>query len=356
MILNSSQSKEWINKFRTQKRYAGINPPICEKMVYAFILLEKLKESGLDFVFKGGTSLILLLPDFDRFSVDIDIVTSTDREEIIRKLQWVVDNSIFKQFTIDERRANAGGIPKSHYAFSYDSELNLHGNILLDVLHEKNDYPETIELEIRNQWIETSEPYLKVKTPCINSMLGDKLTAFAPNTTGVPYNKNKSLEIIKQLHDISKLIDFANDLHIVKLSFSTIANRQIQYRNLSVSLFDICDDIFDTAILIAKREKNKDLDSKNKFDELQKGIKQFGNFLMYNNFRIEDAITASAKAALLATKIKYNSISEIQLFHDEIDVSKLEILNPEYNFLNRFKKTLKPAFYYWYQCFIHLQN
>jgi hypothetical protein len=48
-----------------------------------------------------------------------------------------------------------------------------------------------------------------------NSILGDKLTAFAPNTTGIPYKKGKHIEIIKQLHDVSKLIDNITDISTV---------------------------------------------------------------------------------------------------------------------------------------------
>ncbi len=39
-------------------------------------------------------------------------------------------------------------------------------------------------------------------------MTGDTLTAFAPNTTGIPYLKNKdsmSMKTIKQLYDIGNL-------------------------------------------------------------------------------------------------------------------------------------------------------
>ena len=38
-------------------------------------------------------------------------------------------------------------------------------------------------------------------------ILGDKLTAFAPHTTGVPLCVGKSMEIAKQLFDVATLID-----------------------------------------------------------------------------------------------------------------------------------------------------
>lgn len=38
------------------------DPSLIERTLYAFGLLEALKKVGLSFIFKGGTSLMLLLP------------------------------------------------------------------------------------------------------------------------------------------------------------------------------------------------------------------------------------------------------------------------------------------------------
>lgn len=36
----------------------------------------------LNFIFKGGTSLVLLLDPIKRFSVDVDIITEEDKEKV----------------------------------------------------------------------------------------------------------------------------------------------------------------------------------------------------------------------------------------------------------------------------------
>ena len=54
---------------------------VYEKVVYAFYLLEKIANLNYDFVFKGGTSLMLLLNTFNRFSVDIDILMKPKEQE-----------------------------------------------------------------------------------------------------------------------------------------------------------------------------------------------------------------------------------------------------------------------------------
>jgi predicted nucleotidyltransferase component of viral defense system len=75
MIDSKSFTKEWLDNFRLRREHKGINVTILEKMVHALSLLEHLKIAGLDFVFKGGTSLVLLLQKDNRFSIDIDIIS-----------------------------------------------------------------------------------------------------------------------------------------------------------------------------------------------------------------------------------------------------------------------------------------
>ena len=57
MIDTVSLTKEWLDaKQKEHKR----DPSIIESMIHALYLLEQLKLTGLDFIFKGGTSLVIL--------------------------------------------------------------------------------------------------------------------------------------------------------------------------------------------------------------------------------------------------------------------------------------------------------
>ncbi len=87
-------------------------------------------------------------------------------------------------------------------------------------------------------------------------MLGDKLTAFAPNTTGIPYEKNrhsKSMEIIKQLYDIGNLFDDSKNLEIIRETFKRFALAELSYRNLEQNKSIVLEDIFETALCISTR-------------------------------------------------------------------------------------------------------
>jgi predicted nucleotidyltransferase component of viral defense system len=349
MIKEDCFSEEWITGFRKEKKYAKINPPVLEKMINALYLLQHLVKNNLEFVFKGGTGLILLLNDANRFSVDIDILTVQTRKEIEAIFNNVVKNSRFVNWELDERRSYKNGIPKAHYKFEFNSVFSKQTNtILLDILFEKSNYPKLQSLPITTSWIESDEDIF-VTLPTVESIIGDKLTAFAPNTTGILYNSGKEIEIIKQLYDISKLFDSVEDMKIVNESFKTFAEQEIAYRGLDITPNDILDDILNTAKLISLREKNKTEPGKSQFKEIQTGIRSFTNFLISGNFRIDDAINAAAKAAYISTKLRQNNLTPIEKFSNQ-DVSELTITGPGWNYLNKLKKLPdKNGFFYWYK-------
>lgn len=58
MIVKENYSLGYIEKLRETKR---IDVTILERSIYALGLLEALATVGMKFIFKGGTSLILLL-------------------------------------------------------------------------------------------------------------------------------------------------------------------------------------------------------------------------------------------------------------------------------------------------------
>lgn len=351
MIKTHCFTKEWINGFKQQKHLKRINPPVLEKMIHALSLLQQLKANGLDFTFKGGTSLVLLLAKSRRFSVDIDIITTQSREEVEAILDKVVANSHFNKWDLQDKRSYKEGVPKAHYEFDFESSLNQSTHfVLLDILFEKTDYPRLLEVPIQSEWIE-SEDVLEVTVPSVESILGDKLTAFAPNTVGVLYDKGKEQEIIKQLFDIGCLFDEAKDVNEIALSFEKIGAKEINYRKLEIDLTDILDDIFTTSLLIAKRTKNTEEPEKTRFSELTTGIRRFEGFLIAENFKLEDAILAAGKAAYLAKQLKNKDNSPIDKFNGQ-DISKLEIFG-ELNFLNKLKKSRdKAAFFYWYKALV----
>ena len=113
MISKRSRTKEWIMGIR--KIAAGQDPILIEKMIMALTLVENLQLSGLDFIFKGGTSLILLLGRPGRFSIDIDIVLPQP-QNLKPFFQPVINQGAFHRY---EENRRPGDLPKQHYKFFF---------------------------------------------------------------------------------------------------------------------------------------------------------------------------------------------------------------------------------------------
>lgn len=356
MFRDKCFTKEWLQSFKKQAAHRRIDVIILEKMIYALHLLEQLQQSGLKFTFKGGTSLVLLLEEGYRFSIDIDIISNTEKEELEAILTKLIETSRFTGFELEKHRSYKPGVPKAHYTFVYESTLKgaFSGTVLLDVLIEDSIYPETAEKTIKAKWIETDDE-IKVVVPTIDSITGDKLTAFAPNTIGIPYEKNgqsAAMEICKQLFDLSKLFDQISNIKTVSTSYQKFAKQEIEYRKESqpdLTPKKVLQDTIDTCLIITKRERG-DKEEKARFTQLQKGIIAFGTgYLMSGNFRIDDAVVAAAKVAYLAAKLLKNDLSPIKHYNGE-DIKALNIENQDWNFLNRLKRQAdKSSFYYWKQ-------
>ncbi len=322
-----------------------------ERMIYALYLLEQIQLSGLEFVFKGGTSLILLLNNAKRFSIDLDIIlpTGTRQDDIEVFLAKAAKANAFLRFALDEKRSFKPGIPKAHYKFIFASVLlNREQEILLDILFEDIQYPVVLRKPIETEWIQQMGESVMITTPDINAIAGDKLTAFAPETVGIPYGSAKEREIIKQLFDIGELFDVIDNLETVKSSFTAIAGAEISYRNnRQLTINAVLDDIIQTGLIIATRG-TQSADDKIRFKELATGIIPFRSFLYTGSFRIEEAQIASAKAAYLAAMIKTGYKGPVMRFSKSLSKESLLIWHPQYNFLNKKLKNVQGGcLFYW---------
>lgn len=222
MIQKKCFTTAWINKISVELKYNDKN--LIEKVIRALSLLEMLVQAHCPFVFKGGTALMLILgKSAHRLSIDVDIICPPGTC-IENYLQAFAEHG-FEQLELVERKQR-GNVPKSHsklfYQICYKGDSNIRSYILLDVLYEDLHYYKTQQLCIDTPFILVEGEPIEVTVPSVEDILGDKLTAFAPNTTGIPYYKGEkccSMEIAKQLYDVARLFEYVKDLYIVKDSF-----------------------------------------------------------------------------------------------------------------------------------------
>jgi hypothetical protein len=343
MIHRQSFSREWILKQR--ERYPKADPLLIERQIYAFELLGMLAASGKPFVFKGGTALLLLLPTARRLSIDVDIVGDFSLDE----LQTLLAGSVFIRVVEDEREPK--GIPKRHFKHYYVSAIDGRETyVLLDVLYAPNGYPALKSVSIVNDLFAV-ETKRSVMTPTINGITGDKLTAFAPHTLGVPYGKGKSMEIIKQLFDLSELFGHLDDLSELSSSYKSIWYQESRFLDQKITLSQTLDDTIDTGLILSQAKLKGAVES-TELDELLKGISQLKSYFLGTKFNIDDARVAAAKAALLAAILRSErlpaKIDEVKYAPSKIKEIETVILDGRFQILNKLKALSPEAFYYWW--------
>ncbi len=203
MIDKNSLDINWINEVSKSNRNA--DKILVEKAIRALLLLEGLVKAQFDFIFKGGSALMLMSDSPKRFSIDIDVIMEKEPQDIEKKFQKIIKAQHFTGFKQQHRSPNSK-IRKAHYKFFYEPVHRTGASeeyILLDIVFEKLNYQRIINLPIKSRFFISKGDDLLVELPSVDDLLGDKLTAFAPNTSGIPYFKKghgMSMEIIKQLY------------------------------------------------------------------------------------------------------------------------------------------------------------
>jgi len=222
---------------------------------------------------------MLMLNSTKRLSIDIDIIISEKDESLQGILSKIADNKGFAGFE-EQKRKTISGIEKAHYKFFYPNALKADDEdfILLDILFEKIHYTTLISIPIQSSFVLNAGDNIETRTPDFNNIMGDKLTAFAPNTTGIPYFKNDrpmGQEIIKQLYDIGNIFEEINDVKIVYDVFVRFAIVELQFRDLGSDVNIVLDDIVENCLSIALRQPIGNTN----FEVLQLGLKQITNYI-----------------------------------------------------------------------------
>lgn len=347
MIDPRSRSLEWIEQ--AKQHIPGVSDtPLVEKAIRALSLLESLVRSDCPFIFKGGTALMLHLDTSRRLSIDVDIVCppGTDITQYLGKFGQEYG------FTGAEEieRISRTGVPKSHaeyhYAVTYPSGHPT-DKILLDVLYEDIHYNQVVNLPIASPMLIQDGDPVTVPCPSLADMLGDKLTAFAPHTTGIPFFKHEDpffMEIMKQLYDISSILDRIDDLSAVRKTYAEIVPIELGYRKLDhLTQADVLNDTYQSAMNICLRGA---LD-RTEFSYYADGARRVNSFIIPESYNADVAIRDAAKVAYLVRLIQTGA-NEVKHYSPEMDTDLAAALieDQSLNKLNRIKKISLEAFFY----------
>lgn len=301
---------------------------IYEKYIHSMKLLEQLETllGGKHYVFKGGTSLLLLFKKSSRFSIDIDICMKEEEFENKDVLETIFKRSIKPPFTDvirDKERNNHGGrnIKATHYRFFYNPKFKTEENyVLLDVAFQDNSIiGEKIPVD-NPSVIQIDEPVF-VNTIEIDDLLGDKLTAFAPNTIGVKYTSKdqfgrpKCTEIIKQLYDCAYLSNHYSNLDRVSTIYKELGIYQIEYeKNKGLDLRDcLLDTIKTCETLLSNGSGDKD-----NYNLLMDGVRSFNNYKINEPISVVDIQSFALSVDIIASKILKKLFPTIK-FENKLD-------------------------------------
>jgi len=340
MLSKSNFTPEHIRRLQSETRR---DPSLLERTVFAFGLLEALTLVGLDFLFKGGSSLMLLLGNPMRLSTDIDIVVApdTDMDKFIKEAAEI--SPFFGRK--EQMRTSKLNIEKRHFVFFFRSPLTLkESHIILDVVFEDNFYSKTVFKEINNSLLVVDSPATHVTTPSADCILGDKLTAFAPHTIGIPFGVNKELEVIKQHYDIAVLINELDSFTDAKDTYKRIAELEIEYRELkNMSYRETLIDTFNTTLAIIGKGKL----FPNDYSHLKDGMRRIKGHI-FSDYSPVVAETQSCRiahfiASILGEKELIPAISDVSFY------SGVTITSPAYSKLNHVKKASLTDFAYLYE-------
>lgn len=320
MLSKDNFTKKHIEDLRKISRN---DPAILEKTVYAFGLLEAVLKTGMPFIFKGGTALLLLLDKPMRLSTDIDIIVApgTDVDKYIREA-----GKIFPFIHSEEDvRIGRNNIEKRHYKFLYESPLTGRNfNILLDILFDDNPYSSLVERPVQNKLLISEGEDMTATLPGINCILGDKLTAFAPHTTGIPFGIGKELEIIKQMYDCWTLFQKMSDFKEVQSVYHNVVRKEAEYRALKLEPSEVLADTIRSCLCIIGRGSI----DKNEYPLYASGIERIKGHIFSKAINGENAGIFACGILYLAAALMTNQNSCEQIKKaDAYENASIEIKN-----------------------------
>jgi Nucleotidyl transferase AbiEii toxin, Type IV TA system len=354
MIYDICFTADWLD--RKKKELKGVDPGLLEKALHAFALLGHLAESELKFVFKGGTSLLLHVPVIRRLSIDIDILCSAPAAELDLILGEVAKVPPFVRY--EEHERGFRGLPeRRHFKFFYTSldGKNPAPFVLLDVVEEQ-EVPHDVIVKPITPSILKIRREIPVTIPTVEGLLADKLTAFAPRTTGVPFAPSNgkpadTMQIVKQLFDVGELFNLAEDLTAVRRIYQKVFAQENEYRGGGFTPADALEDTLQASLSLSMH-KLKGVKDSSEAILLEDGARKLTSHLVDHRFNLDMAKLAAAKAALVAKLIGSEAAgSSLEVFKTippPEEIRKLRI-EGEWEHLNRLMSVNPEAFWYWYQ-------
>ncbi|MFP4681653.1 MAG: nucleotidyl transferase AbiEii/AbiGii toxin family protein [Chitinispirillaceae bacterium] len=289
---------------------------LAEQAVHCLELVAELVEVGLNFQFKGGNSLLLILDEPKRFSIDVDIASDQSREEIEEVLNKLTAQ--YGVFTRWERRQHKTKpwLPLSSYYLFYKSQFDSSPdtNIMLDVQMRRSGYRTELK-EVTCKDLYRSS--VKCELPLPSSIISDKLLTLGPSTLGIPLGKGKEAQRLKHVYDVSRLSRTLPDVECMRESFVSCLEQENDLQETKHTVQDIVKDTLSFLWSTAGHENKPDLTGSSVLDENIKGLEPFAKHLFESGYSWQSLQWDMARAALCISAVGNESVTN-EMLHGHV--------------------------------------
>lgn len=266
--------------FEKQRGYAPAR--LAELVVHCFELLSQVASSGIGIRFKGGNSLLLLLDEVQRFSVDIDVDTTESKESLISALTGVQKQcELFTRLEIRQHRTKPW-LPMISFNVFFRSLYRAEEEsfVMFDaVLKESPCAGEKKRIFIKGLY--ESDREVEVNPPAV--LISDKLLTIGPSTLGIPMGKGKEAQRLKHIFDIARLARTGPDRGMILPALKKYWEQEKEIQRKECTLSEVAEDSLRFCEAVLPYEKQPDpsrLDPGEYIFEIAKGFGEFREHLL----------------------------------------------------------------------------
>jgi hypothetical protein len=214
---------------------------LCELVVHCLELVSQLSYRDLEYRFKGGNSLLVLLQDPQRFSIDVDIVTVETKERLTEIVADIADRcDVFQRW---EARApkTKPWLPMISFKVFFESVYQPPEDafVMLDCVLQPAPYGGEMR-SVRCAAIYESD--LQVEVPTVSGLVGDKLLTLGPATLGIPLGRGKEAHRLKPVFDVAMLARQGYDVALVRESISGCMDQENRIQGQAHGFLEVADD------------------------------------------------------------------------------------------------------------------
>jgi len=272
---------------------------LAEQAIHCLELVAELNWAALPFQFKGGNSLLLILQNPRRFSIDVDIATDQKQESIEVVLDKIVKEcGVFSKWTKRQHKTKPF-IPLASYYLFYKSHYAGPDDacIMLDCQLSKSPYTtQTIPIVCGTLY----KTIVKTEVPTRAGLIGDKLLTLGPTTLGIPLGKGKEAQRIKHVFDISRLCETLPSINEIRESFTACIKQENNLQKKEIDAKDVLADtlLFCKYVITNSANFNTENGLYPVLSETIKGLPQFASHLFCKKYEWADLQRDIARVGL----------------------------------------------------------